>query len=84
MRRSLFAACILAVPFVAHSQSRCAIPAKVDPAVHLPSPINVTGHPVGVFQKRRFLLDDRRTESFRLFIGLNNYRLKTVRPCERL
>jgi hypothetical protein len=38
----------------------------------------------GVFQKRRFLLDDRRTESFRLFIGLNNYRLKTVRPCERL
>jgi thiol:disulfide interchange protein DsbG len=46
MRRSLFAACILAVPFVAHSQSRCAIPAKVDPAVHLPSPINVTGHPV--------------------------------------
>jgi hypothetical protein len=42
------------------------------------------GENTGVFQKRRFLLDDRRTESFRLFIGLNNYRLKTVRPCERL
>jgi cellulose biosynthesis protein BcsQ len=42
------------------------------------------GAKLGVFQKRRFLLDDRRTESFRLFIGLNNYRLKTVRPCERL
>jgi thiol:disulfide interchange protein DsbG len=43
MHRSLLAACVLAVPFVAHSESRCAIPAAAESMVHIPSPINVTG-----------------------------------------